>query len=271
MTSVDAPCLSTAASARDCAPEPDLPAADTLGELPPRYPETRIGPFDFSAATHTEVLGDVSGSPHRASASRSTELTADPFFFLQEDPLRRVNAMTRTFDYVGNGPVAMADPLGLFEVDSSCKCSPWSDTRPEFLPAPPGSGRYQGPTVPGVEAAASTACGYLQNPTCRRYIGANFGAGFTDCMFRGCRSKIPIRCKKGADYLGHTPLEGGPIWLGDAAASEDGGMAPTIFHEMFHFCGVVNEPYPTKRWGAGNVKYATAEELCSGAKRMAKP
>ncbi|KAA0255550.1 MAG: RHS repeat protein, partial [Acidobacteria bacterium] len=33
--------------------------------------------------------------------------------FLQEDPLRRVNAMTRTFDYVGNGPVAMADPLGL--------------------------------------------------------------------------------------------------------------------------------------------------------------
>lgn len=72
-----------------------LPLIDGLDEAAGSYPETRIGAFDFSEATRTEVLVYASGSAHRASIDSCPEVVADLGFYTQPDPLSSVPGFSR--------------------------------------------------------------------------------------------------------------------------------------------------------------------------------
>lgn len=90
----------------------ELPLADGLGEAAESYPETRIGAFDFSEATGTEVLGYASGSPHRASIDSCCELAADLGLYTQPDPIG-LRGGPNLFQYANGNPVNATDPRGL--------------------------------------------------------------------------------------------------------------------------------------------------------------
>jgi hypothetical protein len=61
------------------------------------------------------------------------------------DPISLLNA----YGYVAN-PIQSIDPLGLFEIDASCRCYPWT--------APAG---MQGPMLFNIDAAVAEACSYV--------------------------------------------------------------------------------------------------------------
>ena len=88
--------------------------AETQGRAAPerRYPETRIGPFDFSEVTSTEVLACASGSSHRASIASCHEVATDLGFYTQPDPIG-LEAGTNLFAYALGNPVINVDPAGL--------------------------------------------------------------------------------------------------------------------------------------------------------------
>jgi RHS repeat-associated protein len=196
--------------------------------------------------------------------------------FVGEDPLQRVLSRLRTYQYVGNSPLIATDPLGLFEVDATCKCAPWNNQQLDLGRAPNGE-RIQGPSIPGVEEGVKTACGYLKNTSCRRFVAGKFGVGMTECMNNACNGKTLIKCRMDVprgmprDVSGMTipsSNHSGPIWLyGQNALEEVGGVGPVLFHEMFHLCGIMTESYKDTQWGPRNVTFANAEKICSGADR----
>ena len=79
-----------------------------------RYPETRIGPFDFSEATGTDVIDYASGSSHRASIDSCCELAADLGLYSQPDPIGATSNQggLRLFPARQVGPVAVPSPGG---------------------------------------------------------------------------------------------------------------------------------------------------------------
>jgi hypothetical protein len=77
-----------------------------------RYPETRIGAFDFSEATGTEVLGYASGSPHRASIDSCREVAADLGLYSQPDPIG-LDGGLNLFAYANGSPTGYTDSFGL--------------------------------------------------------------------------------------------------------------------------------------------------------------
>jgi hypothetical protein len=86
-------------------------AVETPGLLAP-LSETRIGLFDSSATTPTEVLGFVSGSSHRASIVSWCEVTTDLDLYTQPDPIGLRGGLN-LFGYVAGNPLTASDPDGL--------------------------------------------------------------------------------------------------------------------------------------------------------------
>ncbi len=83
------------------------------------YPETRIGAFDFSAATCTEPLGYGSADGQRACGDSWPGMTEDLFLFTQEDPVQDrwrefIVQQDSAYAYVWNAPTAFKDPMGLY-------------------------------------------------------------------------------------------------------------------------------------------------------------
>ena len=76
-----------------------------------RYPETRIGPFDFSEATGTDVIDYASGSSHRASIDSCCELAADLGLYSQPDPIGLQGGLN-LFGYALGNPVSLTDEDG---------------------------------------------------------------------------------------------------------------------------------------------------------------
>lgn len=109
----------------------ELPLADGLGEAAESYPDTRIGAFDFSEVTGTEVLGHASGSAHRASIASCREVATDLGFYTQPDPVGlqggNVHGLNLLYSYATLNPLSLTDPLGL-EV-KTVGCDPSANRR----------------------------------------------------------------------------------------------------------------------------------------------
>lgn len=174
------------------------------------------------------------------------------------------------FVYVNSKPLVSADPLGLFEVTSSC------DT---------------GCTFPGnIGRSLAQACSYLKRPKCQEALNRVWGlpydrvaAGkpeaFGDCMRRRCSAgeigKGPqIRCSNRTDACGEffgTTLN---VWVGNPSQCPRFTFDPTsrtftgardyshtIFHETMHSCGM---PAEGSKTSAVMSTYFGLIETCTG-------
>ena len=90
--------------------EPSLGTA-YAAPAPACYPETRIGAFDFSAATCTEPLGYGSADGQRACGDSWPGMTEDLFLFSQEDPPHFQDGLS-LYAYVFSKPSMLRDPEG---------------------------------------------------------------------------------------------------------------------------------------------------------------
>ena len=116
--------------------EPSLGTA-YAAPAPACYPETRIGAFDFSAATCTEPLGYGSADGQRACGDSWPGMTEDLFLFIQEDPKRWADSARNLYRMVENRPLDRIDPTG----EDYVPVSPIWNLDPRPYPASGDTGR----------------------------------------------------------------------------------------------------------------------------------
>jgi RHS repeat-associated protein len=154
--------------------------------------------------------------------------------YTQADPVG-LSRSFNLFGYARQNPLQFSDPFGLYEIDSSCDRCPWEPT--DNIPREIGvAGRY------------------LENPDCQRAL-AQAGSGVLACMLGRFGpdqngSGPLIKCQKnppGSDACGEytDPVFDVPPTIhlysgreGCPRRSPGIGIAPTIFHEAIHSCGV---------------------------------
>lgn len=167
--------------------------------------------------------------------------------YSQADPYGVRRDELNLFGYVNARPTSLADPFGLYAIQSNCDC--------------PGT------SLGNIPQGVVAACNYPKKPACADLLKKfTFGGEPLDqCLKKRCSDGTKIFCHpevKGpcGGYSGGIYLYGG----GPGCPRQKGfGVGPTIFHESIHSCGLAQEPYKEQPYS--NV-FNKIMDVCTGFK-----